>query len=51
MSIEEFWEMCWDNPQIEIEHDIMEAEIREYEEPEYSKKLNNKILLMSYPDL
>ena len=36
-------EMLWDNPHIEIEHDVMEAEIWEYDDVRFSSMIVNKL--------
>ena len=38
----EYEELLWNNPQIEIEHDIMEAE-REYDDIGILDRLRNKL--------
>ena len=42
MNENEYWEMCWNNPRIEIEHDMLEAE-GEYDDSQLSERLKNKI--------
>ena len=39
----EYEELLWNNPQIEIEHDIMEAEIWEYDDVGLSSMIVNKL--------
>ena len=39
----DYEELLWNNPQIEIEHDIMEAEIWEYDDIEISCRIRNKL--------
>ena len=36
-------ELLWDNPQIEIEHDIMEAEVWEYDDVRLTSRIVNKL--------
>ena len=36
-------ELLWDNPQIEIEHDVMEAEV-EFDGVGLSSRLRNKLM-------
>ena len=36
-------ELSWNNPQVDIEHDIMEAEREEYNDINLSIKLMNKL--------
>ena len=43
MRENEYEELVWDNPQIEIEHDIMEAEIWEYDDVRLSTRIKNKL--------
>ena len=39
----EYKEFLWNNPQIEIEHDRMEAETEEYDNVRISGRLMNKL--------
>lgn len=36
-------ELFWNNPQIEIEHDVMEVEVEEYDDVGISSRLVNKL--------
>ena len=36
-------ELLWDNPQIEVEHDVMEAEVEEYDDVRFSSMIVNKL--------
>ena len=39
----EYEELLWDNPHIEIEHDVMEAEVEEYDDVRLSSRIKNKL--------
>ena len=43
MRQREYEELVWDNPQIEIEHDVMEAEVEEYDDVRLSSRIMNKL--------
>ena len=43
MNESEYWEMLWNNPDIEIEHDLLEAEFEEYNDLQLAQRLKNKI--------
>lgn len=39
----EYEDLLWNNPQIEIEHDRMEAEVEEYDDVRLSSRIKNKL--------
>ena len=45
MNESEYWEMLWNNPDIEIEHDTLEreGECDEYDDLQLAQRLKNKI--------
>lgn len=43
MNESEYWEMLWNNPDIEIEHDKIEAKLEEYGDLRLAQRLKNKI--------
>lgn len=43
MNESEYWEMLWNNPDIETEHDMLEAELEEYDDLRLTQRLKNKI--------
>ena len=45
MNESDYWECLWNNPHIEIEHDITEAEFEEYDDLELPNRLKNKLCI------
>ena len=43
MNESEYWEMLRNNPDIETEHDKLEAELEEYGDLQLTQRLKNKI--------
>lgn len=43
MGKNEYEELLWNNPQVEIEHDRMEAEVEEYDDVRLSSRIKNKL--------
>ena len=39
----EYEELLWNNPQIEIEHDVMEGEVWEYDDVRLTRTIVNKL--------
>lgn len=44
MNENEYWGICWNNPNIEIEHDRMEAEFEEYDDLRLAQRLKKQNL-------
>lgn len=40
---QKYKDLLWDNPQIDIDHDIMEAEVWEYDDVRLSSRIVNKL--------
>ena len=43
MRKNKYEDLLWNNPQIEIEHDVMEAEVKEYDDVRLSSRIRNKL--------
>ena len=43
MRENEYEELLWDNLQIEIDHDRIEAEVEEYDDVRLSSRIKNKL--------